>query len=111
MAGLFGKIAKLASSPQGRAAIEKAKAAANDPKNRAKLDQAIATVKSKGASLQRPAGTTPASNPPATAPPAPAPQTEVRAEQLPDDPAPAAPPTATPAGPPQTESPQDPYRP
>ena len=48
MAGLFSKVARFASSPQGRAAIEKAKAAANDPKNRAKIDEAVAKVRQKG---------------------------------------------------------------
>ncbi len=37
MAGLLGKVARFAGSPQGRAAIGKAKTAANDPKNRAKI--------------------------------------------------------------------------
>ena len=48
MAGLFSKVARFASSPQGRAAIEKAKAAANDPRNRAKIDEAVAKVRQKG---------------------------------------------------------------
>ena len=48
MAGLFSKVARFASSPQGRAAIEKVKAAANDPKNRAKIDDAVAKVRQKG---------------------------------------------------------------
>ena len=48
MAGLFSKVTRFASSPQGRAAIEKVKAAANDPKNRAKIDDAVAKVRQKG---------------------------------------------------------------
>ncbi|MCW2615347.1 MAG: hypothetical protein JWN08_2341 [Frankiales bacterium] len=66
---LFSKVAKLASSPQGRAAIAKAKDAANDPRNRAKIDDLVGKVKAKGG--QRPA----------TPPPTP-PVTEVRAEQV-----------------------------
>lgn len=50
MAGLLGKVAKFASSPQGRAAIEKAaakaKVAANDPKNRARIDGLVAKAQS-----------------------------------------------------------------
>ena len=45
---LFSKVAKFASSPQGRAAIEKAKSAANDPKNRAKIDGLVGKVKERG---------------------------------------------------------------
>ena len=45
---LFSKVAKFASSPQGRAAIEKAKTAATDPKNRAKIDGLVGKVKDKG---------------------------------------------------------------
>ena len=45
---LFSTVARLASSPQGRAAIQKAKDAANDPRNRAKLDDVVAKVKQKG---------------------------------------------------------------
>ena len=45
---LFSTVARLASSPQGRAAIQKAKDAANDPKNRAKIDEVVAKVRQKG---------------------------------------------------------------
>ena len=48
MASLISKVAMFARSPQGRAAIAKAKEAANDPKNRAKIDQFVAKVKDKG---------------------------------------------------------------
>ena len=48
MAGLFGKVAKFASSPQGRNLINKAKDAADDPKNRAKIEQAAAKLRRKG---------------------------------------------------------------
>ncbi|MCU1674760.1 MAG: hypothetical protein JWN77_2873 [Frankiales bacterium] len=48
MAGLFGKVAKFASSPQGRRLIEKGKDAANDPKNRAKIEQAASKLRKKG---------------------------------------------------------------
>lgn len=56
---LFSKAAKLAASPQGRAAIAKAKVAANDPKNRAKIDGLVNKVKAKGGqSTTPPAATT-----------------------------------------------------
>ncbi|MBC7375261.1 MAG: hypothetical protein H7323_14830 [Frankiales bacterium] len=45
---LFSKVAKFASSPQGRAALDKAKNAANDPKNRAKIDDLVNKVKERG---------------------------------------------------------------
>ena len=45
---LFSTISRFASSPQGRAAIQKAKDAANDPKNRAKIDEVVAKVRQKG---------------------------------------------------------------
>ena len=45
---LFSKVAKFASSPQGRAAIEKAKAAASDPRNRARIDGVVDKVRAKG---------------------------------------------------------------
>ncbi len=48
MAGLFGKVAKFASSPQGQRAIAKAKTAAGDPKNRAKINQLVSRVQRKG---------------------------------------------------------------
>ena len=51
---LFNKLAKLAQSPQGRAAIAKAKDAANDPKNRAKIDGLVSKVKNKGGQPPRP---------------------------------------------------------
>ncbi|MCW2613210.1 MAG: hypothetical protein JWN08_204 [Frankiales bacterium] len=48
MAGLFGKVAKLASSPQGRAAIARAKEAVNDPKNRAKIEEMAKKARARG---------------------------------------------------------------
>lgn len=48
MAGLLGKVAKFASSPQGQRAIAKAKQAAGDPKNRAKINDIVAKVQRKG---------------------------------------------------------------
>ena len=48
MPGLFDKVAKFASSPQGQRAINKAKAAATDPKNRAKINDLVAKVQRKG---------------------------------------------------------------
>lgn len=48
MAGLFGKVAKFANSAQGQRAIAKAKDAAGDPKNRAKINQLMAKVQRKG---------------------------------------------------------------
>ena len=48
MAGLMGKVAKFASSPQGQRAISKAKAAASDPKNRSKINDLVAKVQRKG---------------------------------------------------------------
>ena len=48
MAGLFGKVAKFASSPAGQRAIAKARDAANDPKNRAKINELVTKVQRKG---------------------------------------------------------------
>ena len=48
MAGLMGRMAKLANSPQGQRAIAKAKQAAADPKNRAKINDLVAKVQRKG---------------------------------------------------------------
>ncbi len=48
MAGLFSKVARLASSPQGQRAIEKARQAASDPRNRAKINDLVAKVQRKG---------------------------------------------------------------
>lgn len=48
MAGLFDKVAKFASSPQGRSAINKAKQAASDPKNRSKINDVVAKVQRRG---------------------------------------------------------------
>jgi len=51
VAGLFSKVARFASSPQGQAALAKAKAAANDPENRAKLDDLVSKVKTRAGGL------------------------------------------------------------
>lgn len=69
MAGLLGKVAMFARSPQGRAAIAKAKGAANDPRNRAKIDGLVGKVKDRG---RRPGeqGPPPAAQPPPGPPPA-----------------------------------------
>ncbi len=48
MAGLFGKVARFASSPQGRKLMDKAKDAATDPRNRAKVEEAAKRLRSKG---------------------------------------------------------------
>ena len=48
MAGLFSKVARFASSPQGQRAIAKARAAASDPKNRAKINEMVTKVQRKG---------------------------------------------------------------
>jgi len=48
MPGMFSKVAKFASSPQGQRAIEKAKVAAADPRNRAKIDQVVGRLQRKG---------------------------------------------------------------
>ena len=39
MAGLLSKVARFASSPQGRRMADQAKRYASDPKNRAKIEQ------------------------------------------------------------------------
>ena len=48
MAGLFSKVARFAASPQGQRAIAKARRAASDPKNRAKINEMVAKVQRKG---------------------------------------------------------------
>ncbi len=48
MAGVFDKVAKLASSPQAQRAIGKAKQAASDPKNRKKINDLVSKVQGKG---------------------------------------------------------------
>lgn len=48
MASLFSKAAKFASSPQGQKAINKAKDAAGDPKNRAKINSLVGKLQRKG---------------------------------------------------------------
>ena len=47
MAGLLGRLTKLASSPKGRELIDKAKDAATDPKNRAKVEEAAKRLRGK----------------------------------------------------------------
>lgn len=44
---LFAKVAKLASTPQGRRMIEQAKRAARDPENRRKVEGAVRQLRSK----------------------------------------------------------------
>ena len=89
MAGLFNKVTKLARSPQGRAALAKAKDAANDPKNRAKLDELVGKVKGLGGRESQ-----------APAPPAPVTGTTVPPAPDPATPTPVTPPTT--AQPPAT---------
>jgi len=48
MAGLMGKMAAFASSPQGQRMIAKARQAAADPKNRAKINEMVAKAQRKG---------------------------------------------------------------
>jgi hypothetical protein len=48
MPGLFSKATKFLSSPQGRKLIDKAKDAADDPKNRAKIEEAAQKLRRKG---------------------------------------------------------------
>jgi hypothetical protein len=48
MPGLFSKVAKFASSPQGQRAIAKAKVAASDPKNRSKINGLVSKVQRRG---------------------------------------------------------------
>ena len=48
MAGLLNKVARFASSPQGRRVINQAKAAAAKPENRAKIEQLVSKVQRKG---------------------------------------------------------------
>ena len=48
MEALFSKLAKLASSPQAQRAINKAKEAAGDPENQAKINALVAKVQRKG---------------------------------------------------------------
>lgn len=48
MASLFSTIAKFANSPQGRQAIARAKAAADKPENRAKIEQLARKLQGRG---------------------------------------------------------------
>ena len=56
MAGLLGKVVRFAGTPQGRAAIAKAQAAAqkaaSDPRNRAKVESLVAKARGKGGPRQ-----------------------------------------------------------
>ncbi|UZJ26381.1 hypothetical protein RHODO2019_08275 [Rhodococcus antarcticus] len=45
---LFSKIAKFASSPQGKKAISQAKDFASKPENKAKIEQAAQKLRGKG---------------------------------------------------------------
>lgn len=53
MAGLFDKVARFAQSPQGQRAIAKARQAAADPKNRAKINEVLAKVQRRGGTPPR----------------------------------------------------------
>ena len=48
MPGMLGKLAKLASTPQGQQAIRRAKEAAGKPENRAKINDLMARLQRKG---------------------------------------------------------------
>ena len=48
MAGLMGKLAAFARTPQGQQAIRKAQQAASDPRNRTKINQLVAKVQRRG---------------------------------------------------------------
>lgn len=48
MASMFTTLARLANTPQGRAAIRKAKEAASRPENRAKINEVVTKIQSKG---------------------------------------------------------------
>ncbi|TCP52109.1 hypothetical protein EV191_106275 [Tamaricihabitans halophyticus] len=60
MASLFGKLARLASSPQGRMLLRKAKDMANDPRKRQQAKDALDKVRKKYGN----GGDTGQSNPP-----------------------------------------------
>ena len=47
MAGLIGKMAQFAASPQGQRMIAKARQAAADPKNRAKMNELVAKAQQR----------------------------------------------------------------
>jgi len=48
MPGLISKMARFASSPQGQRMIAKARQAAADPKNRAKINEMVAKTQRRG---------------------------------------------------------------
>ena len=48
MAGLVNRLARFAASPQGQRAIAKARVAAADPKNRAKINELLSKVQRRG---------------------------------------------------------------
>lgn len=56
MASMFSKLARFASSPQGKQAVAKAKDFASKPENKAKIEQARQKLQRKGG---RGPGTTP----------------------------------------------------
>ncbi|MCW2622412.1 MAG: hypothetical protein JWL64_2014 [Frankiales bacterium] len=74
MASLFSKVSKFANSKAGRDALDKAKRAANDPKNKEKLNDLVDKVKShKPGSKDSAVPTTPPQTPPGSAPATPPP--------------------------------------
>lgn len=94
MAGFLSKIARFASSPQGRSAIDKARVKAEqmskDPATRAKIDKGVGKVRSEvdrrrgggnrsaaagGSPTPPPPTTPPTSTPPTSTPPARTPPT------------------------------------
>ncbi|WP_200834590.1 hypothetical protein [Amycolatopsis alkalitolerans] len=54
MASLFTRLARLASSPQGRRAIAQAKQFANDPRRRQQAKDAVEKVRQQVAGRRRP---------------------------------------------------------
>lgn len=53
-ASLFTKLARLASSPQGRRAIHQAKEFANDPRRRQQAKDAVEKLRTKANGMRKP---------------------------------------------------------
>ncbi|MQA11126.1 MAG: hypothetical protein GEU98_21725 [Pseudonocardiaceae bacterium] len=56
MASIFGKLAKLANTPQGRKLMRKAKNMANDPHTRQQAKDALDRLRNKGGGSSGPSG-------------------------------------------------------
>jgi hypothetical protein len=54
MASFFSKLTRLASSPQGRRAVQQAKEFANDPRRRQQAKDAVDKVRQQLSSKRRP---------------------------------------------------------